>query len=323
MMTLSKIAKLANVSVSTASKAFSGSPEVNEETRQMIFAVAKEQGCFKKFYNTKYQKLVIAVIAPEFRSVYYARYLSYIQVFLQKKNCELCVSSTDFSPAKEKELIEYYYKNADVDGIIVIDSEKKFKIEKVEIPIVYINLPEHAGDICYVRKNTRVPMEKSIAYLLEKGVQNIGFIGEELTTGKLHMFRDILLQNGIAPQEDFIVTSTGRFATGGYEAMETLFAKGKLPRAIICDYDYMAIGAIRCIYDHGLSVPEDVAILGMDDISEAEFLNPPLASISVCTEEICNAAAEMILRCIDGDYSDCRKTVDGVFCLRKSFEIQE
>lgn len=320
-MTLSKIAKLANVSVSTASKAFSGSPEVNEETRQLVFRVAKEQGCFKKFYNAKYQKLVIAVIAPEFRSVYYARYLSHIQVCLQKENCELCVSSTDFSPAKEKELIEYYYKNADVDGIIVIDSEKKITIENVEIPIVYINLPEHAGDTCYVRKNTRAPMEQSIAYLLEKGVQDIGFIGEVLTTGKLQMFRDILLENGVTPREDYIITSTGRFATGGYEAMETLFAGKTLPRAIICAYDYMAIGAIRCIYDHGLSVPEDVAILGMDDISEAKFLNPPLASISACTEEICQTAAEMILRCINGDYSDCRKTVDGVFHLRKSFEI--
>ncbi len=320
-MTLSKIAKLANVSVSTASKAFSGSPEVNEETRQMIFAVAKEQGCFKKFYNAKYQKLVIAVIAPEFRSAYYARYLSYIQVFLQKNNCELCVSSTDFSPRKEKELIEYYYKNADVDGIIVIDSEKKIKIENVEIPIVYINMSEYTKDACFVRKNTRVPMEQSIAYLLEKGVQDIGFIGEELTVGKLAMFRDILQQNGFAPREEFIITADGRFAQGGYAAMETMFARGSLPRAIICAYDYMAIGAIRCIYDHGLSVPEDVAILGMDDISEAKFLNPPLASISACTEEICNTAAEMILRCIDGDYSDCQKTVAGVFHLRKSFEI--
>ena len=51
MITLSKLAKLANVSVSTASKAFSGSPEVNEETRQLVFRVAKEHGCFKKFYN--------------------------------------------------------------------------------------------------------------------------------------------------------------------------------------------------------------------------------------------------------------------------------
>lgn len=321
MMTLSKIAKLANVSVSTASKAFSGSTEVNEETRQMIFRIAKEQGVFKKFYNAKYQKLVIAVIAPEFRSVHYARYLSYIQVCLQKKDCELCVSSTDFSPKREAELIEYYYKNADVDGIIVIDSEHKVKPEKVEIPVVYINMADAAEGVCFVRKNTAAAIEKSIAYLLEKGVQDIGFIGEALTVRKLRMFRETLLKYGITPREDFIITANGRFARGGYEAMETLFAKGRLPRAIICGYDYMAIGAIRCIYDRGLSVPEDVAILGMDDITEAEFLNPPLASISPCMPEICHAAVDMILRRIDGDRSNCQQTVDAVLRLRKSFEI--
>lgn len=62
MITLSKIAKLANVSVSTASKAFSGSTEVNEETREMIFDIAKKNECFKRFYNVKYPKLVIAII---------------------------------------------------------------------------------------------------------------------------------------------------------------------------------------------------------------------------------------------------------------------
>ena len=68
MMTLSKLAKLAHVSVSTASKAFSESPDISSETREMIFSIAKAQGCFKKFYNAKYPKLVIAVIAPEFGS---------------------------------------------------------------------------------------------------------------------------------------------------------------------------------------------------------------------------------------------------------------
>ena len=71
MITLSKIAKLANVSVSTASKAFSGSTEVSEDTKELIFEIAKKHGCFKKFYNVKYPKLVIAIIVPEFRGTYY------------------------------------------------------------------------------------------------------------------------------------------------------------------------------------------------------------------------------------------------------------
>ena len=67
-MTLTKLAKLANVSVSTASKAFSMSSEVNEETRKIIFDIAKEHGCFKKYYNANYPKLVIAIVSQVLRA---------------------------------------------------------------------------------------------------------------------------------------------------------------------------------------------------------------------------------------------------------------
>ena len=139
MITLTKLAKLANVSVSTASKAFSGSSEVNDETRDLIFKVAKENGCFKRFYNVKYPKLVIAVIAPEFESRYYTRYLSILQGVLAEKNCEICVSTTDFSAERENELIDYYYCHSNVDGIIVIASISQTRFDdKYEIPVVYM-----------------------------------------------------------------------------------------------------------------------------------------------------------------------------------------
>lgn len=70
MITLSKIALLAHVSVATVSKAFSMSSEVNEQTREMIFDIAKKYGCFKKFFNAKYPKFVVAVICPEFQSLH-------------------------------------------------------------------------------------------------------------------------------------------------------------------------------------------------------------------------------------------------------------
>ena len=105
MITLSKLASLAHVSVSTASKAFSMSPEVNEQTREMIFQVAKEQGCFKKFFNAKYPKYVIAVICPEYKSLFYSSALSLLQEYFSAHSCEVCVASTNFSPEKEADLL--------------------------------------------------------------------------------------------------------------------------------------------------------------------------------------------------------------------------
>ena len=79
--------------------------------------------------------MVIAIIVPEFRGTYYSRYLSFIQSNLE--NCELCVSTTNFSAEKEKALIEYYYKNSSVDGIIVISPISDLT-DQYEIPVVLV-----------------------------------------------------------------------------------------------------------------------------------------------------------------------------------------
>lgn len=320
MMTLSKLAKLANVSVSTASKAFSGSAEVNEETREMIFRIAKEHGCFKKFYNVKYPKLVVAIIAPEFKSAYYTRYLSHIQKYLHEKNCELCVSTTGFSKEREKELLDYYCKHANVDGVIAIQIRSAIT-EKYEVPVVFVNpskIPEHHIS---VSGDTKEALRESIQYLANKNIKTVGFIGESLTAQKLEYFKLALEEYGLTYDESLVSVSEKRFEEGGYDAMEKLISQNKVPRAIVCAYDYMAIGAIRCIYDHGSSVPEDVAVLGFDDIPQAAFLNPPLASISTPVEELCQIATEAVMHQIKGAEISKHQRIDGKFHLRKSFEI--
>ena len=320
MMTLSKIAKLANVSVSTASKAFSGSSEVNEETREMIFRVAREHGCFKKFYNAKFPKLVIAIIAPEFKSAYYTRYLSCLQDALGAENCELCVSTTDFSPEKEESLLEYYYKHSNVDGILVLDSH--ISIEgRYEIPIVSLNSKRKARYPHEIINNMYPAMQECAAYLKSKNVTDVGFVGERLTQGKCRSFAQALGEVGIQLPEENISTTEKRFEEGGYDAMEKLFEKNRVPRAILCAYDYMAIGVVRCICEHGLRVPEEVAVLGMDNLRQDEFLTPPLASISSKTQTLCNLGAEAILRLINGESVPDRQEVNSTFYLRRSFEI--
>lgn len=320
MMTLSKFAKIAHVSVATASKAFSGSSEVNEQTREMIFDIAKKEGCFKKFFNAKYRKFVIAIICPEFSSLHYADYLSLIQKNLEKENCEICVATTSFSAQTERDLMEYYYQYANVDGIIVINSQVKHT-DNYEIPVIFINSIYEQPGYVSISNDTLSAFSESIEYLVRHHVDSIGFIGENLTIGKLRQFRKVLAEKGLEPNENDISITAERFEAGGYAAMEALFSRNQLPRAIVCAYDYMAIGAIRCIYDHGKTVPDDIAVLGMDDIPEARYLNPPLASLSSQIEELCRIASSAIVRQINGEAAEYTHTVNSDFCLRKSFEI--
>ena len=319
-MTLSKLAKLANVSVSTASKAFAGSREVNEDTRNMIFNVAKQHGCFKKFYNAKYPKLVIAVIAPEFTSTYYAQFLSFIQQYLGAR-CELCVSATEFSPVRESALIEYYTKHTHADGIILIQSSADAP-DTCETPVVFINPTHKQPHGVSIGCSMYPALNESVSYLVDRGVTSIGFIGEPLTAVKREWVRQSLADHGIALDETYASISDQRFEEGGYRAMQALFDADRVPRAVICSYDNMAIGAVRCIRDHGLSVPDDVAVLGMDNIKQAPYLHPPLASISSNTEELCRLAAQAVLAQIYGESVPRQQEVKAQFCLRQSFEIR-
>ena len=320
MITLSKIAKLAHVSVSTVSKAFSMSEDVNSETREMIFDIARQYGCFKKYYRAKYPRHVIAVICPEFKSRHYSYALSQLQEYLTEYNCEICVASTDFSVQTRQTLLEYYNQYTTVDGVILIDG--KTEIDPcIEIPVVTVGSANCANSTVSVTTSYKEALAESIEYFLSKGVTQIGFVGETLTKGKLDLFRTLLEEKGLPPDERLISITDQRFEQGGYSAMEKIFLSGNLPRALICAYDYMAIGAIRCIYDRGLTVPEDIAVLGMDDIPECSYLNPPLSSIHSHLGEACKIAADAMIDCLSGNLVRKTITVQPQLHLRKSTEI--
>lgn len=318
MMTLSKLAKLAHVSLSTASKAFSMSSEVNEETREMIFELAREHGCFKKFYNAKYPKFVIAVICPEFRSRYYSSLVSSIQENLSKRDCEICVASTDFSPKSRKDLFDYYNNYSKVDGIIMIDSSDKELSEK-NVPVVTGSQTDSGA--MSVRSDSLSGLHMAIDYFLSKNVTDIGYLGENHTNSKLKAFREYMSIKNIDINENYIAVSDQRMERGGYEAMSEIFKRDAMPRAVICAYDCMAIGAMRCILDHGLKVPEDIAIIGFNNNRESEFLNPPLSSVDLCFEDVGKEMAVAMINRLMGKEGNNEIVVKPKLILRKSSEI--
>lgn len=315
MITLSKIAKLAHVSVSTASKAFSMSSEVSEQTRQEVFRVAQEYGCFKKFYNAKYPKFVVAVICPEFHGQHYTNMVALLQEQLLQRGCEVCVASTNFSPEAETDLLEYYHNYSNVDGIVLIDGKTEIPAA-YEIPVISISPRQnpHAGACLHT--DCADAMSQAIEHFLAHGVNRIGFLGETRTNRKLNFFRDTAEANHVTC--DPVIVTDQRFETGGYEAMEQLLAQGTPPRAVVCAYDHLAIGAIRCLADHGLSVPRDMAVLGMDDIPEAAHLFPRLSSVNFRTREICMRAAESIVDLLNARPVEPLVTLQAQLCLRES-----
>lgn len=297
-MTLSKLARLANVAVSTASKAFSMSDDINEQTREEIFRIARENGCFKKFFNAKYPKFVIALICPEVDSRHYSELCRYLQQRLQTRGCEICISSTEFSAAATADMIEYYEKYSSVDAIILIDPPATV-LPPHETPIISLGSRAHNADVTLCL-DYMTALKSALTDFKAAGISHIGFIGEPHTVTKLSAFKSAVSEIYGFTEEKYISVSDLRFEKGGCAAARALYSHGALPEAIICAYDDMALGAMRFFHDNGISVPDDIKVIGMDNILHSEYFVPSLSTIDYMNEEIAKTATESVFELLDG-----------------------
>ncbi len=318
-MTLKRIAELAGVSVSTVSKAFSGSEEISEETRQKIFEIAREQGCFDKYNKNKYNKKVIAVICPEIISDYYAITLRLLEEEIAKNAGFMTISCTNFSPSKEEELFNYYSSYCRADGILLINNRKEIKNANM-IPAVSLSPSVNSSYIDTIEIDPTEAVGEAIRHLKAFGHTKIGYAGEALTYGAERRFRSAMEEADLLVEEELVCTGKQRFEEAGIEIVEQWMKRGICPTAVLAAYDYIAIGIIKGFRNHGVRVPEDVSVVGMNDISIIPYLDPPLSTVKSFSEEACRAAVELLMRKIENPYyvNDEQILFKGEFVARGS-----
>ena len=318
-MTLTELARLAYVSTSTASKAFSMSPEVSEQTRNMIFDIAKKHGAFKKFYRSEYPNCVIALICPEFDSSYYSALISAFQETLSSLNAELTVASWDFSHESIEKLLKYYDKYQTVDGIILINSPIP-NTHSGAIPTVTVGRVSQGvrGDID-ITLDQITAVREAVKHFKSAGVTDIGFIGDKYT-GRREKNLRAAIREIIGEGEDIAVSAKAeeRFEAGGYAAMTALIEKGRVPRAIVCAYDRIAYGVMRAAADNGIKIPEELLLVGFDDAPASAYTTPALSSINHSIKESAEAASRAIISKIRGEEYDSDITISCPLVIRES-----
>lgn len=319
-MTLTELARLAHVSTSTASKAFALSPEVNDQTKDMIFEVAKANGCFKKFYRSEYPGLLFAIICPEFESTYYSDFISEMNGYLSHYNSEVAVAATGFDGETEQRLIEYYQRYHTADGIILINGFTALP-ERGDVPIATVNC--HTG--CEGVVNVKIDLQKSINSMIESwvtaGVRDIGFIGDRYTSQRLRHLKSALKNYSAPIHEEYFVAASGRFEECGYRGAVELIARGKVPRALMCAYDRIAIGAMRAFSERGINIPGDVAIFSVDDAPASAYSTPSITSVSHKVDELCPTLATALMARVKGEEYESEIMFEGELKARESSRI--
>lgn len=304
-MTMKELAKLCNVSVSTVSKAFSDTEDISRDTKEQIFKIAKQHGCYGKFYKHKYPKKIIAVIFPELKSNYYTAFVEELQRLIEADSGICIISADDFSPEKQSELIEYYASFLKVDGIIVFDLRKELK-KGYDTPIVSLFTTTDLR-VDSVNTDMKSAIREAVMTLKEYGHKKIAFIGENHTLSKADYFRVAVWD--YLKYEAVTVKSDERFEKAGIDGVKQLLSNKCDFTAIICAYDNIAFGAIKELKKQGFKIPEDISVIGIDNISSAEFTETALTSIDTRHTDICSIAFDLLQKKLENKYFKAKQNI--------------
>ena len=300
-MTMRELAKLANVSISTVSKAFCDADDVSAETKEHIFALAREHGCFGKYYKGKYHKKIIAIICHELQSNYYAGFLERLQALIEASDA-ICVISTDrFDPRRQAELIEYYASYLKVDGLFVFGMRTAPK-KGYTVPIVSL-LGASDSTVDAVCLDLDCAIRDAIGTLRDLGHSKIAFLGESLAKAKADSFC------AYAPKGSPILESHLRFEEAGEECAERLLAAHPDITAVICAYDNIALGAMHTFKARGKRVPEDLSVVGIDNIPFSNHVDTTLTSIDCNPDEVCRIAWDLLQKKLQSPYFRARQRI--------------
>ena len=309
MMTQSKIAKLVGVSASTVSKALSGSKEISDDVRNKIIKIAVESDYFKqktqrRLDYTSGNAVTVGLICPEIISIYYSRIITYCKNEIETRGGQAAVYIYDFDSDKFNAIIENIITKKSVDGIVVI-SGRDIKTNP-NIPIV--RMASSMQDNCYdsVSCDSYAALNAAVKHLKELGHEQIGFVGETLTEETRKQYKRALAENGISYRDELVYTINKRFEDIGTAAAREMLNSGSIPSAIIAAYDEIALALIHEFEANGISVPNDVSVIGINDIPYSSYSQVPLTTIKHYTEEQCALAVQLLYDKILGSSSSAR-----------------
>lgn len=325
MATLKDIAKLANVSVSTVSKALNNRSDLNTDTAVAIRRIADELGyAYRVAPSQTRRENVIGVVLPEVISPHYMSIYNALRLQVEQAGYRTVLVISNFDEQTLLGGVDYLCRMG-VKGIaFLMDFEQDIQIRRrIERhpDVVFIAITDRLESDCCdcISIDSRSGVHQAVDYLIGTGHKRIAYIGDCLSRTRIVFFKEALEKNGIRPQSEYMIQSSLRFEQCGYEAMGELLRSGTpRPDAVFASYDNVAIGVMRAIEQAGLSVPGDISVIGVDDINTSAYLHKTLSTVAEPTMDMGNIAADILLGKIEG-----RKTAKQIIKLRTTLIIRE
>ena len=302
--TIQDVAKAAGVSVATVSRVINKSSSVTQSTREAVLDAIKKLDYRPNLLGRNLRRTetrLILTLLPTIANPFYSRIVKGVEDIAHKNGYNVMLCNTNSDIERERIYLELL-KNRLADGVIFMapemDGEELTAIGR-DFPVVQCCEYKEGAQVPLVSIDNLSAAKKAVRHLISLGHKRIGMISCRnsflSTTRREQGFMMALEEAGLVPDQRLVVYGDYSFKSG-HRAAFNLLTMEERPTAIFAISDIMAIGVLRAAKDKGLRVPEDLAVIGFDNISFASMCDPMLTTVSQPKYDLGCTAMELLLR---------------------------
>ena len=314
--TIKEVASAAGVSTQTVSRVINDRPDVSPETRKRVQEIIDSLGYQPSALARsliRQRSYTLGVVTAGLRYIGPSRTLSGITGAAEKAGYSLLLKELPHFNANNIAPIFQTLLSRHVDGIIWAVPEvgenrtwvNKFSLD-LDIPIVYMAM-ESKEKICVVSINNYLGGKMAMSHLLKQGYQHIGHITGPLdwweARERMVAWKDALTEAGLEARDEYWVEGNWS-PTSGAQAIEKLYAQYPEVDAVFVANDQMALSVMQYACRNEIRIPDDLGIVGFDDIPESAFFWPPLTTVQQDQYTVGEVAVEEIIRIIESGWQD-------------------
>ena len=317
-MDIRSVAQLANVSIATVSRTINRVSTVNADMAKQVWEAIEKLDYFP---NTQARALVsgrsrlLGLIVSEITNPFFPELIQRFEDLAVEHGYEILISSTNYDPRRMSLCIRRMLeRRAEGVAVMTFGVEKPLVEQMAErkLPLVFVDVgPERPG-ISLLRVDYRHGIQQGVEHLASLGHRDIAFISGpkrlHSAQSRLEAFVGSLKEHNLPVNPSWLMEGDHTLE-GGVDAMDRLLKLKRTPTAVMCSNDMTAIGVLHKLYRAGLKVPEDLSVVGFDDIHIAQVTIPPLTTVQMSCLDLARAAVTALRAQIEKD-GEPKRTYD-------------
>ncbi len=302
-MNLAEVAKRARVSTATVSRVLNNLAVVKSPTRARVMKAVAELKYHPNLHAralARGRSRTIGMIVSNMENPFFFDIFHQLEAEALASGLEVVVANTDYQPERLVSSIRLMIGRR-VAGLAVIVSEMDAhlidELTESSIPVVFYDVGTARQNITNIHVDYSRGIEKIVRYLHSLGHERMAFVGHHASLGPTSE-RQTAFSRAVSqcsPPVEFRSVTHADGLEGGRLATKELLATGFEPTAIVCVNDFMAVGVLRELREHGLRIPQDVSVTGFDNIKLSEFSFPPLTTVHIPRQQIGHIAFESLI----------------------------